>query len=427
MTSTRIVQLANSIAANTALVDNYFRANDLPTPSFSLGGPVDFGLAKKAPHVESARIAAIEASIELQELLTGPIQLLRPVLNATSLQAIYKFEIAQKVPIHGEISFASLAELSNLDELDLRRILRFAIVHHRVFCEPRKGYVAHSAASRRLAENAGARDGLGLMFDECWQSMARTVEAMERFKDREPNQTPDDGSNSFQGHSLAHQTDDSMYDYLRKNPAKAKRFASAMRSFTDSVNPEPLQLISGFPWASIGRGTVVDVGGSEGHVSISLARAYTDLKFIVQDAPETVAGAKEKLPVDVADRVEFMAHDFFTDQPITADVYILRWVFHNWPDKFCIKILQKLIPALKPGARIVVNDSLVPDPDTLSLLEERQTRAMDMLMLTLYNAREREQDDWGQLFKQADQRFTLIRALRSKNSGAGIIEAVWEG
>ena len=82
MTSTRIVQLANSIAANTALVDNYFRANDLPTPSFSLGGPVDFGLAKKAPHVESARIAAIEASIELQELLTGPIQLLRPVVGA---------------------------------------------------------------------------------------------------------------------------------------------------------------------------------------------------------------------------------------------------------------------------------------------------------------------------------------------------------
>ena len=60
-----------------------------------------------------------------------------------------------------------------MNEPDLRRILRFAIIHHRAFQEPRKGFITHSAASRRLVENSAARDGLGLQFDDAWQSFAR--------------------------------------------------------------------------------------------------------------------------------------------------------------------------------------------------------------------------------------------------------------
>ena len=94
-------------------------------------------------------------------------------INAVSLEAIYKYDIASKIPIHGEISVVELAKLCDIYEPDLRRILRFAISHHRVFQEPRKGIVTHSAASRRLAEDSAARDGLGLQFDDAWQSFAR--------------------------------------------------------------------------------------------------------------------------------------------------------------------------------------------------------------------------------------------------------------
>ena len=66
-----------------------------------------------------------------------------------------------------------LAKQCKMNEPDLRRILRFAISHHRVFQEPRKGIITHSAASRRLVEDSATRDGLGLQFDDAWQSFAR--------------------------------------------------------------------------------------------------------------------------------------------------------------------------------------------------------------------------------------------------------------
>ena len=90
-----------------------------------------------------------------------------------SLEAIYKYDIASKVPLHGEISFEELSRLCGLYEPDLRRILRFAMVHHRVFREHRKNMISHSTASRRLAEDAATQDAMGFMFDGAWQSYAR--------------------------------------------------------------------------------------------------------------------------------------------------------------------------------------------------------------------------------------------------------------
>jgi hypothetical protein len=50
-----------------------------------------------------------------------------------------------------------------------------------------------------------------------------------------------------------------------------------------------------------------------------------------------------------------MQHDFFTPQPVKdADIYLYRWIFHNWDDEKSISILRNLIPALKKGAMIQV-------------------------------------------------------------------------
>lgn len=58
-----------------------------------------------------------------------------------------------------------------------------------------------------------------------------------------------------------------------------------------------------------------------------------------------------------------MNHDMFKDQPVKdADVYFWRVVLHNWPDSFVLKVFKSVIPALKPGARLVIQDHGLADP-----------------------------------------------------------------
>lgn len=78
MSSSRITELATLVQANTAKVDKYLRQHNLPFPSFNEDGPVDFQI--DSDEVQNARTAAMEASLELHDLLLGPSMCLRPVV-----------------------------------------------------------------------------------------------------------------------------------------------------------------------------------------------------------------------------------------------------------------------------------------------------------------------------------------------------------
>ena len=78
MSSSRITELAALVQANTAKVDGCLRERHLPFPSFDEDGPVDFKIESK--EIEKARTAAMEASLELHDLLLGPSMCLRPVV-----------------------------------------------------------------------------------------------------------------------------------------------------------------------------------------------------------------------------------------------------------------------------------------------------------------------------------------------------------
>ena len=66
----------------------------------------------------------------------------------------------------------------------------------------------------------------------------------------------------------------------------------------------------------------VDVGGSFGHQCARLKAKYPDLpgRIVLQDLPETI---KQARPIE---GVEFMAHDFFTPQPVKGVLPFLQLV-----------------------------------------------------------------------------------------------------
>jgi hypothetical protein len=105
------------------------------------------------------------------------------------LKLISRFDVANKVPLNGEISFSDLAATIEIDSAALTSILRLGIAH-RIFKEPRPGMIAHSASSRQIAEDPRVASWVGANVDEMWPAAEKVVEALVRWPTAsEPNQT----------------------------------------------------------------------------------------------------------------------------------------------------------------------------------------------------------------------------------------------
>lgn len=126
-----------------------------------------------------------------------------------------------------------------------------------------------------------------------------------------------------------------------------------------------------YDWGSLGEAQVVDVGGAKGHFALALADRYKNLHVVVQDMANVVENADAG---DPDDRVRFMAHDLMDRQTVHGDAFFFRWVFHNWSDQYCIRILRAQIPALKPNARLIVQEAIMPEPGTVAQWKEMDFR-----------------------------------------------------
>ncbi|KAI8951866.1 S-adenosyl-L-methionine-dependent methyltransferase [Xylaria longipes] len=128
--------------------------------------------------------------------------------------------------------------------------------------------------------------------------------------------------------SLANNTSDSIYDVLASDRRRVQRFANFIKISAPSYDYDAVHVIDSYDWGSLGMATAADVGGSQGHVEIQLAKHFGNLRIVVQDVESVITG-----------RVRFEAHDFFQPQVVAADVFSLRLVLHNWTDKYAARIL----------------------------------------------------------------------------------------
>ena len=282
-----------------------------------------------------------------------------------SLQAIYRYKIAFCFDVDEEISFQEIARRCSLNESDLRRLLRMAIANY-IFREPRNGVLAHTAISKLLAQDPLVHQWVRLVCDEMWPSGSRTIDAMMKWPgSQEPQHT---------GVGLTTSTGEFLFDMLRRDPGRAQRFADGMKFLQSAPAFNLNHLINDLGWGDGGcPSSMVDLGGSHGLVSIQLLRRFAALKCVVEDLPETISSATP--PPDLASRLEFRAHNFFTEQPVkNADVYFLRSILHDWSDKYAIQILRNLIPALKNGVKIIINEVCLPEPNILPVYEEQLLR-----------------------------------------------------
>ena len=315
-----------------------------------------------------------------------------------------------------------MATFSNLPESTIKRIVRHAISNH-VFAEPTKGTISHTAMSRAIATFPNFADCIELFRGTLWPTAPRLADAIEKW--------PGSEEATETAFNLSANTELSFWEDKAAHPEKAHRFAGAMAFLANKPGREKEFLIDNVDWTSTlsppdrtGTGTIVDVGGSHGFISLALAERLPSVTFIVQDVPNVISRA----PKDANPRVEFHVHDFLTEQPVKgADVYLFRQILHDWTDKNCRKILSALIPALKPGARIIINDSILPGVGEVSPAKESVLRHSDLMMWRCFNAKERDEDDWRAVVEGTDRRFEVLRVFTPPGTYLGIVEVVWRG
>ncbi|KAI0854203.1 S-adenosyl-L-methionine-dependent methyltransferase [Daldinia vernicosa] len=215
--------------------------------------------------------------------------------------------------------------------------------------------------------------------------------------------------------AIAHGLETHVFDMLAEQPERAARFANAMVYFNSNADLAPHHIYDTFDWESVSQ--VVDIGGSAGSTAVALATRLPQVSIVIQDQ------ARQSIPPALADRVSFIAHDFFHNKPVRdVDVYHFRWIFHDWSDRYCLKLLR----ALKPGARVIVSDFVVPESGTTLRYKGGLVRGFDLAMMELFNAREREQRDWQRLFEEADSRFRFEGVKAMPGADPAFISATWQ-
>lgn len=161
---------------------------------------------------------------------------------------MYHFNVAKAVPIDGDVSYTNLAEKVNVDEANVRRLVRHAITNH-IFCEPRPGYVAHTSSSKLLAEDAQMQAWVGFFSEDLWDPITNTVDAMDkRPGSQEPRQT---------GFQVANRTEDNFFEHFAKNPDRLKRYGTAMAANAASEGYNVKHVVENYPWDSLGDATII--------------------------------------------------------------------------------------------------------------------------------------------------------------------------
>lgn len=147
---------------------------------------------------------------------------------------------------------------------------------------------------------------------------------------------------------------------------------------------------------------VVDVGGGGGGLLAHVLDKHPKLTGILFDTPAGVAEAADLLAArGVLDRTEVTGGSFFDSVPTGGDTYLLSRVIHDWNDEDALRILRTVRRAMRPGARLILIDKVIPE-----VAGFHPGKFSDLQMLVVLGGQERTLDELTTLLAEAGLRIT---------------------
>jgi hypothetical protein len=190
-----------------------------------------------------------------------------------------------------------------------------------------------------------------------------------------------------------------VFEYLSSELELAEIFNDAMTSTSKLSIPPVIAAYDFAPYR-----TVVDVGGGHGRLLAAILHASPNTRGVLFDLPHVVSGAPALLQrYRVDQRVRLEPGSFFGAVPDGGDMYLLKNVIHDWPDKDAVRILRNVRAASNTGTKIVLIELVIPQHN-----RDFVGNWLDLDMLIVASARERTGADYDQLLNRAGFRMTRV-------------------
>jgi SAM-dependent methyltransferase len=109
----------------------------------------------------------------------------------------------------------------------------------------------------------------------------------------------------------------------------------------------------------------------------------------------------------LSSRCRVIEGDFFKNVP-EADLFILKYIVHDWDDRQSVKLLRNCARALRPNGRVILIEWVMPEhgkPSAAAL--------SDLNMLVLLPGRERTASEFAELFRASGLQLDRISGIAS--------------
>jgi len=246
----------------------------------------------------------------------------------------------------GDAILDELARASNTNADALERLLD-ACVYLKLLTRKDAMYVNTPVASAYLCSKSPRRITGYLNYSNAilWRMWGHLEDAVREGTHRWPQTFGSDGP---------------IFSHFFRNEADKREFLLGMHGQGQMSSPE---VVRAFDLSRFKK--LVDVGGATGHLAVAACRRYPRLRAAVFDLPMTVPLAKEIIAEsDVADRVEVIAGDFFTDPLPEADLRAVGRILHDWSEDKIRLLLAKIYERLPNGGALLVCEKLLNDCKT---------------------------------------------------------------
>ncbi|KAJ7161036.1 O-methyltransferase [Mycena filopes] len=349
-----LIQLSNLISSSVATIDARCKAlsrsyPDLDTP----GNDTDGETVLTDPEVIKATSVALAAASQLiYNINRRRRPSLRPHLRFSSPQQWAS--LLPPLPLRSSERRdhrSGNPSKNGMDAMKIARVLRPLATQH-IFREVSPDVFAHNRISILLDTGKSSKEVLdapedkfhgavgyaaliGLNTDETFKAAAYIEDVV---LDPQKRQDADELDTPLNRAFGTHVDLFSWYE-LPGNRVRFRRFGMAMDA-SRRVSPTGW-VLQGFNWSSLPDGTlIVDVGGGIGSISLDIAKGNPQLRFVIQDK---AAVAQEG------------------EEPVTdADVYLLRFICHDWSDSYTRRILKHLRDAAQSSTKLIVIERIIP-------------------------------------------------------------------